>query len=91
MSAADHLSGLQFSHHVDDEGPFVRAKIGKVNVGHLDWDHHSGEIENVVVEQMYQRRGIATGMLGYARGINPKVKHSSGQTDEGKAWADHTP
>jgi len=106
MSASEHLSPVQFSHHpgapVEAGAPYtdsVTAEIGGETVGRLrwakgrqyPWDNINGQIQKVGVLPEHRRKGIATGMLKYARGIDPSVKHSPDQTEDGQEWAESRP
>jgi GNAT superfamily N-acetyltransferase len=63
-------------------------------VGYLGWDgtgDHVPEaqrnaISNVEVHKSHRGRGVATELLRYAQGVNPEIRHSRVQTEEGKAW-----
>lgn len=48
-----------------------------------------GTIYKVSVKPAHQRRGIATGMLHFARDLNPEshIRHSKALSPEGAAWA----
>jgi GNAT superfamily N-acetyltransferase len=64
------------AHHKDE---------GKV--GHLLW-HPAGEILDVQVDEPHRRKGVATGMLDFASGMNvTQPKHSELLTEEGESWA----
>ena len=106
MSASEHLSPVQFSFRPgrgDPDGmrsnPAVLAHTGGKQIGRLAWaeghrypfDQINGQIQDVHVVPEHRRKGVATGMLKYARGIDPSVKHSPDQTEDGQEWAENTP
>jgi GNAT superfamily N-acetyltransferase len=105
MSADEHLSPVQFSHHPggafpgEPNYPHVAASVGGKRVGELVWatgyhhpfDNINGQIQDVQVDPEHRRKGIATGMLQYARGIDSSVKHSPDQTEDGQEWAESRP
>jgi GNAT superfamily N-acetyltransferase len=72
------------------------ADGGKRLAGALSWfnsgDDHQGEIHKVFVHPRFDREGVATAMLDYARRHFPEddIHHSQALTDDGKAWSEHT-
>jgi hypothetical protein len=62
-------------------------------VGTLWWDHNTGEVKNVIVEDEYKRQGIAPPACGRRlTGFHPKngwprPRHSDDLTPDGAAWA----
>lgn len=69
----------------DDGNPSDwHARFG---IGVLSWDN-DGVISWVGIQgEEYQRRGIATAMLEYARTIRPDIKHSDELSESGAGWA----
>ena len=63
------------------------------NVGSLEWNSKTGEINGIDVDEAHQRQGLATAMYRFAQDISEKRKsvvkpvHSQALTDEGYAWA----
>jgi hypothetical protein len=62
------------------------------NVGWMQWDDHSGEIQHIMVNHDRRREGIGTALwnraqsLASERNITAPV-HSKSRTKEGDAWA----
>ena len=61
-------------------------------IGHLRWDSEHGEISDVEVDTEHQRKGVASGLLNYARRVSqeqgfPEPVHSNLRTHAGDAWA----
>jgi len=93
--SADNLSKIQFKHHYYNgvhvgEHTLDAGKDG--SYGHLSWDADTGKVNEVVVPEEHQRKGIATAMWNHAhklaeeKGIKAPV-HSEVRTPEGDAWA----
>ena len=65
----------------------------RMRAGELNWKSPGGKITGVDVSHIFQRKGIATAMLGEAQRIAatnskiPKPKHSEDRTREGDKWA----
>lgn len=65
-------------------------------MGSFSWHHKTGEIRGLYVEPEHQRQGIATSMLGHARGLAAETRgvtsprHSTQRTNSGEAWARST-
>ena len=57
------------------------------HVGRITWWSSDGEVSNLHVEPQYQRRGVATELWNRAKAVQPDLKHSEEQTEEGAAWA----
>jgi GNAT superfamily N-acetyltransferase len=106
MSASEHLSPVQFSHQPGtpreagaNYTDAVTANLDGRSVGRLHWskgyqypwDDINGQIQDVHVNPEHRRKGIATGMLKYARGIDPSVKHSHDLSEDGAEWSENTP
>lgn len=67
----------------------IRATVGTIKgseAGYLTWGFDN-TIGDVGVQKRWQRRGLATAMLEFAREIVPDLKHSHALTDDGKAWS----
>ena len=91
-----------FSYDANNDHHVVAMHHGK-KVGYLKWNdeadgyHGDGEIKMIEVHPDYQRHGIATNMMKYARdlydsgevGQNPE--HSNDRTDDGDAWISQLP
>jgi GNAT superfamily N-acetyltransferase len=105
MATSDNLSPVQFAHQpgtpdaVGHTYHAVTASIGGNQVGSLQWaagykspwDEINGQIQDVHVNPEHQHKGIATGLLKFARGIDPSVKHSPDQTEDGQEWSATAP
>ena len=102
MSAGDHLSPFQFE-GIDFKVTVPKRQVfygGQIRGNHPDVEgkaaalliwHPDGEIKHAVVDEAFQRRGVATEMLRRARAINPDVHHSDVLSEEGAAWAKARP
>jgi GNAT superfamily N-acetyltransferase len=63
--------------------------VGSLQTSYRD-EHTSAIIDGVVVDEEYQRQGIATAMLGMVRTYNPgnkTIEHSYSLTEDAQAWA----
>jgi ribosomal protein S18 acetylase RimI-like enzyme len=76
--------------------PGVTAYHNDKPIGYLTWargglEGMPGEIQMVKVHPQYQRHGIATGMLDFARQADPEewpeIHHSEDRTYLGDQWA----
>lgn len=75
-------------HHMIAEHPDAPHQEQWGNhVGRITWWKGDGEVANLHVEPQYQRRGVATELWNRAKQIQPDLKHSEDQTEEGSAWA----
>ena len=98
-----NLNGIQFSYLPPDYSPeaydtrdyaednevhaHINDSFGKMLVGQLSWSP-TGRISNIHVLPALRRKGIATAMYNYARGLGVGMpEHSHQRTDEGEAWA----
>lgn len=102
MSASDNLSPFQFEGidfrvtvpknqrfyggQIRGNHPSVEGQAAAMLIWHPD-----GEIKHAVVNEQFQRRGVATEMLRRARAINPDVHHSDELSEKGAAWAKARP
>ena len=98
MSASDHL-GLQFSYR--DMGNDHSIVGTDPETGHpranLDWSKNGGqrfglrvqpgEVTYLHVHSSMTRQGIGTHMWNMAKSVDPGIRHSSNQTEDGAAWA----
>jgi GNAT superfamily N-acetyltransferase len=83
-----HLDGRL--HHMIAEHPDApHQEMWGNHVGRITWWGNDGEVANLHVEPQYQRRGVATELWNRAKQVQPDLKHSDEQTEEGQAWA-HT-
>jgi hypothetical protein len=55
-------------------------------VGKLSWRGSTRQVESVDVSPIHRGKGIATAMWDWSQEMTPKAKHSTDQTDQGKAW-----
>lgn len=97
MSAHEALSSDQFSIErlPTPEGSVTgraRASLAGEHVGGLSWweapgtaDH--GRIVNVAVHPDHRRKGIATALFEHAKAAGVPIHHSTGLSEDGKAWA----
>lgn len=53
--------------------------------GHLTW--RDGVIEDVYVDEVFRRQGLASAMLTWAREISPGLRHSTNLLPDGRAWS----
>lgn len=67
-------------------GAYVDTQHGRMEQGYLLWDSR-GIITDVGVHKGYQRMGLATAMLAFAREFEPGLQHSHALTDDGQAWS----
>lgn len=89
-------SSMEFRHSVEtaDPGNPAGAQIGRVDallgdrvVGSLHWwMGDRPRVRGVQVEPEHRRQGIATRLWQEARQIEPSLRHSLSQTDDGDAW-----
>jgi hypothetical protein len=94
----DLPEGLTFQ-HVDrgDSHKVMAIHPEDGQIGQLSWfkqqgyGHKAGEVDGIEVDPQYHRQGVASAMWEHAHalGVHPKPRHSSEQTEEGKAWAHH--
>jgi GNAT superfamily N-acetyltransferase len=88
--AYHHGSGRRVGHLAWFPGKPDRDEQGAIkdngNIG-------GGIISGVHVGRQFQRKGLATAMLGFARERFPEheIRHSNALTPDGKAWAERTP
>jgi GNAT superfamily N-acetyltransferase len=73
--------------------PIIRAKsggqvIGKLTMKPAPWGGEGYEIEDVRVNEAWQRQGVATRMLEAAEHRWGHVRHSPQLTEQGRAWSD---
>jgi GNAT superfamily N-acetyltransferase len=100
----DHRGGNRVTAHLYDEkdqnklGRTIGAltwfggNIDRTPEGEIDdrSNINGGRIFKVRVSKQFQRKGIASAMLDYARMRKPEheIRHSGALTDEGRAWAE---
>lgn len=94
-----NLSRRQFKDYTLEYERFPEAHLISAyhpeegSVGSIEWNHKTGEISGVEVEEKHQRKGIATAMYRFGQDLSDKRKtvtkpqHSKARTDEGNAWA----
>lgn len=79
MSAADHLSELQFVHeHGRDSAKRISARANGVKVGHIDYhlnEHYFGKPviypDDVHVAEEHRRKGVGTALHGAVLAAHP--------------------
>ena len=75
--------------------PAVSAHIGNDpdHIGYISWfgDDYldPDEVSMIEVDPHYRRSGVATALFDHAKKMNPKVHHSTDQTDLGHSWSDY--
>jgi hypothetical protein len=83
--------GVTFNHTSDKYGARIEAVHPEHGVvGHMllhPLISGKRKVRNIVVNNEFQRKGIATGMWNYAMAQGLKPKHSADRTDAGDAWA----
>jgi 2'-5' RNA ligase/GNAT superfamily N-acetyltransferase len=72
------------AHHPD-----APDKAWPNQAGHLVWWGPDGGIDSVHVQPDFRRRGVATELWNRAKEMEPRLHHSTLQTEDGKAWAPH--
>lgn len=73
----------------DSTGIQIRNADGDL-LGSLTWHTTTtGEmiVDSVFVKPYARRQGVATTLWNRAREIHPNLKHSSHQSDAGRAWS----
>lgn len=93
----DLPEGLTFSHEQVMDGKLhhmiarhpdaPHQEMWGNHVGRITWWSSDGEVSNLHVEPQYQRRGVATELWNRAKAVQPDLKHSEEQTEEGASWA----
>jgi len=69
--------------------PFIFSLVVRdgIEIGHISWNEHTGQIWGLWVNDGYRREGIATMLYLIARKYEPRLHHSAERTDDGDAWA----
>lgn len=83
------VDGREIEVRLVESGPvysMVTARLDGIEIGTLSWEN-GGAIDDVQVAKRYQRRGVASHLLAYARWRDPDIRHSTNLTDEGRAWS----
>lgn len=67
----------------------VEAHHGGERVGYLHWQGTTGRVVNVDVDDVHQRKGVATAMWNHANSLPGvrKPQHSPHRTPKGDAWS----
>lgn len=96
----DFMKGVTFTHEpvprwgysgiLAEHPQMKRNNRSDHYAGHIFWQHDSGEVTAIEVNEACQRKGVASELWNRAKEITPHLKHSDNQTDDGKAWASTT-
>lgn len=76
-------------HYLVAHHPDAPDKAWPNQAGHLVWWGPDGGIDSVNVHPDFRRRGVATELWNRAKEMEPRLHHSTLQTEDGKAWAPH--
>jgi len=94
MSAKRHLNPSQFRLEPDENESHHWLTAyhpdfggGKVPVGEMSWNRHTGEVANISVADAHQRQGIGTMLWNEAPKYGRQPLHSQNQLGPGKKWA----
>lgn len=77
-------------------GAYRDTAHGRVEAGYLlweaanppGWEGRPPMIADVGVQKPFQRKGLATAMLAFAREFEPDLTHSHSLSPDGRAWAE---